>query len=176
MSELRLISNFLIQSLKLISWASLAEAQGPPLASPPTPASAASALQDSPAGIGAAPTAEQETNGQRSPAAPAATESHGTQTDWHSGETTSKMEKQLCGWQGLGALAGCQVCASEVGEPSSGHWSTETSWSNVISNGESSPRDLHLNAKTQLHSTTSKLKCWTPYAKQLARQENKPTH
>ena len=45
----------------------------------------------------------------------------------------------------------------------------ETSWLHVISNGESSPRDLHLNAKTQLHSTTSKLQCWTPYAKQLAR-------
>ena len=28
------------------------------------------------------------------------------------------------GWQGLGALAGCQVRASEVGELSSGHWST----------------------------------------------------
>ena len=52
----------------------------------------------------------------------------------------------------------------------------ETSQLHVISNGESSPRDLHLNAKTQLHSTTSKLQCWTPYAKQLARQENNPTH
>ena len=28
-----------------------------------------------------------------------------------------------CGWQGLGALVGCQACASEVGEPTSGHWS-----------------------------------------------------
>ena len=35
----------------------------------------------------------------------------------------------------------------------------ETSWLHVISNGESSPRDLHLNAKTQLHTTTSKLQC-----------------
>ena len=55
----------------------------------------------------------------------------------------------------------------------------ETSQSHVISNGKSSPRDLrdlHLNAKTQLHSTTSKLQCWTPYAKQLARQEHNPTH
>ena len=33
----------------------------------------------------------------------------------------------------------------------------ETSQLHVISNGESSPRDLHLNTKTQLHSTTSKL-------------------
>ena len=32
----------------------------------------------------------------------------------------------------------------------------ETSWLHVISNGESSPRDLHLNTKDQLHSTTSK--------------------
>ena len=33
----------------------------------------------------------------------------------------------------------------------------ETSWSHIISIGESSPRDLCLNAETQLHSTTSKL-------------------
>ena len=52
----------------------------------------------------------------------------------------------------------------------------ETSRPHVISNGESSPSDLHLNAKTQLHSNTSKLECWTPYAKQLARQEHNPTH
>ena len=52
----------------------------------------------------------------------------------------------------------------------------ETSQVHVISNGESARRDLHLNAKTQLHSTTSKLQCWTPYAKQLARQEHNPTH
>ena len=51
----------------------------------------------------------------------------------------------------------------------------ETSQLYIISNSESFPRDLHLNAKTQLHSTTSKLQCWTPYAKQLARQEHNPT-
>ena len=52
----------------------------------------------------------------------------------------------------------------------------ETSQLQVISNSESFPRDLHLNTKTQLHSTTSKLQCWTPYAKQLTRQEHNPTH
>ena len=52
----------------------------------------------------------------------------------------------------------------------------ETSQPFIISINESSPRDLHLNAKTQLHSTTSKLQCWTPYAKQLARQEHNTTH
>ena len=52
----------------------------------------------------------------------------------------------------------------------------ETSWLHVISNGESSPRDLHLSAKIQLHSTNSKLQCWTPHAKQLAKQEHNPTH
>ena len=52
----------------------------------------------------------------------------------------------------------------------------ETSWPHVISISERSPRDLHLNAKTQLHSTTSKLQCWTPHAKQLARQEHNPTN
>ena len=52
----------------------------------------------------------------------------------------------------------------------------ENSWLHIISNSESSPRDLHLNANTQLHSTTSKLQYWTPYAKQLARQEHNPSH
>ena len=52
----------------------------------------------------------------------------------------------------------------------------ETSRPHIILNGESSPRDLHLNTKTQLHSTASKLQCWIPYAKQLARQEHNPTH
>ena len=45
-----------------------------------------------------------------------------------------------------------------------------------ISTGQRSPRDLHLNAKTQLHSMTGKLQCWTAYAKQLARQEHNPIH
>ena len=52
----------------------------------------------------------------------------------------------------------------------------ETSQLHVISNGEKSPRDLHLNTKTQLHSMTSKLQCRTPYAKQLSRQEHNPIH
>ena len=52
----------------------------------------------------------------------------------------------------------------------------ETFWPLVISIRESSPRELHLNAKTQLHSTTSKLQCWTSHDKQLARQEHNPTH
>ena len=51
----------------------------------------------------------------------------------------------------------------------------ETSRLHIISNGECSPRDLHLNAKTQLHSTTS-IQCWIPYAKQLAREEHNKTH
>ena len=52
----------------------------------------------------------------------------------------------------------------------------ESSWPQVISISKSSPRDHHLNAKMQLHSTTSKLQCWTPHAKQLARQEHNSTH
>ena len=52
----------------------------------------------------------------------------------------------------------------------------ETSRLHTISNCKSFPRDLHLNSETQVHSTTSKLQCWTPYAKQLARQEHNPTH
>ena len=46
----------------------------------------------------------------------------------------------------------------------------------VISNGESSPRDCHINTKTKLHSMTSKLQCWALYAKQLARQEHNVTY
>ena len=64
----------------------------------------------------------------------------------------------------------------QIGEPSSGHWSTRGLPAQRNIKRQKSPRDLHLNAKTQLHSTTSKLQCWTPYAKQLARQEHSPTH
>ena len=83
---------------------------------------------------------------------------------------------QPCGWQGLGALAGCQAWDSEVGEPSLRHWSTRDLPAPHNINWRSSPRDLHLNPKTQLHSTTSKLQCWAPYAKQLARQTHNPNH
>ena len=34
------------------------------------------------------------------------------------------LSSEPCGWQGLGALAGCQAWASEVGEPRSGHWTS----------------------------------------------------
>ena len=54
--------------------------------------------------------------------------------------------------------------------------SPKTSWPHVISIGKSSPRNLHLNAKAQLHPTASKLQCWTPHAKQLEKQEHNPTH
>ena len=52
----------------------------------------------------------------------------------------------------------------------------ENSQPHVILISENSPRDLHLNAKTQLHSTTSKVQDWTPLDKQLAREEHNPTH
>ena len=63
----------------------------------------------------------------------------------------------------------CESRVQDTGPP-------ETSQIHVISNGESSPRDLHLNTNSQFHSTTSKLQCWTRCAKQLARQEHNPTH
>ena len=50
----------------------------------------------------------------------------------------------------------------------------ETSQLHVISNGKSSPKDLHLNDNTQLHSTTSKLQCWTPYAKTTRKTGTQP--
>ena len=52
----------------------------------------------------------------------------------------------------------------------------EASRPHVVSIGKSSPKDLHFNIKTQLHPTDSKLQCWKPHAKQLARQEYNPTH
>ena len=52
----------------------------------------------------------------------------------------------------------------------------ETSQPHVVSISESAPRDLRLNAKTQLHPTASKLHCWMLHAKQLRRQEHNPTH
>ena len=76
----------------------------------------------------------------------------------------------------LGTPARHQVCATEVGEPRSGNWSTRDLPGPRNIKRWKSPRYLHLKAKTQLHSTTSKLQCWTPYAKQLARQEYNPIH
>ena len=52
----------------------------------------------------------------------------------------------------------------------------ETSRAHIISIGESSPRDLHPNKKTQLHPTASKLQRGMPHAKKLVRQEHNPTH
>ena len=51
----------------------------------------------------------------------------------------------------------------------------ETSWCHIISISESLPRDVRLNAKTQLHSMTSKLQYWMPHAEQLARQQHNLT-
>ena len=68
---------------------------------------------------------------------------------------------ELCGWKALGAPARHQGCASEVGEPASGHWSTRDLPAPRNTKRWKSPRDLHLNTKTQHHTTTSKLQCWT---------------
>ena len=88
----------------------------------------------------------------------------------------SPFYSEPCGGKALGAPARHQGCASEVAEPTSGHWSTRDLPAPRNIKWSKSPRDLHLNAKTQLHSMTSKLQCWTPYAKQLARQEHSPIH
>ena len=88
----------------------------------------------------------------------------------------SPFYSEPCGWKALGTPARHQGCASEAGDPSSGPWSTRHLAAPHNTKRWKSPRDLHLNTKTQLHSTTSKLQCWTPYAKQLARQEHSPIH
>ena len=56
-----------------------------------------------------------------------------------------------------GAAARSKCCASEVGEPTSGHWSTRELPAPHNIKWRKSPRDLHLNTSTQLQSTTSKL-------------------
>ena len=81
-----------------------------------------------------------------------------------------------CGWKGLVALTRCQICTSEVGDPSSGYWSTRDLLEPCNIKWRKSPRDIHLNVNTQLHSTISNLQCCTPYAKQLARQERNTIH
>ena len=88
----------------------------------------------------------------------------------------SPFYSEPCGRKALGAPARHQGCASEVGQPTSGHWSTRDLPDPRNTKRQKSLRDLHLNIKTQLHSTTSKLQCWTPYTKQLARQEHNPIH
>ena len=88
----------------------------------------------------------------------------------------SPFYSEPCGRQALGAPARHQGCATEVGEPSSGHWSTSDLPAPHNTKRWKSPRGLHLNIKTQLRSMTSKLQCCTPYAKQLARQECYPIH
>ena len=52
----------------------------------------------------------------------------------------------------------------------------ETSQAQIISIGESSPRDLCLKAKNQHHPMASKFQCWMPHANQLARKEYNHTH
>ena len=79
-------------------------------------------------------------------------------------------ERILVLWPGVGPEPlRWESQVQDIGPP-------ETTQPHIISNGESSPRDLHLKAKTQLHSMTSKLQCCTPHTKQLARQEHNPTH
>ena len=93
----------------------------------------------------------------------------------HAGRRPQSSQK-LCGWQGLGALASCQAWASEVREPSSGHWTIRDLLAQCNINRQDLSQRFHLNAKTQLYSKTSKLQCCTPNAKKLGRQEHKPTH
>ena len=71
----------------------------------------------------------------------------------------SSFSSKLYGCQDLGAPAGLRPepprwegQVQDIGPP-------ETSQPHIISIGESSPRDLHLNTKTQLHPMASKLQC-----------------
>ena len=52
----------------------------------------------------------------------------------------------------------------------------ENSQPQGILNNKSSPGSLHLDSITQLDPIAWGPQCWTPHAKQQARQEHKPTH
>ena len=52
----------------------------------------------------------------------------------------------------------------------------ENSWAQGILSSIHSPRGIHLNTKTRLQPTASRLQWWTPHTKQPARQEQRPTH
>ena len=69
----------------------------------------------------------------------------------------------------------CQGCASKVGEPSSGHWSKRDLPAPCNMKWRKSPRGLHLNVKTQLHSTTSKIQCRIPYANNEQERNTTPS-
>ena len=62
--------------------------------------------------------------GGRLQVSPGCKERSPRQDAWPSGDSVTGQLTKPCGWQGLGAPARCQTCASEVGQPSSGHWST----------------------------------------------------
>ena len=64
----------------------------------------------------------------------------------------SPFYSEPCGGQALGAPAGHQDCATEVGDASTGHWSTRDLPVPCNIKWCKSPRDLHLNTNTQLHT------------------------
>ena len=96
---------------------------------------------------------------------------------WLSGRHLQSVPSHLlCGWQGLGAPARCQAWASEVGEPSSGHWSIRDllaphniKWQKLSERSPAQRKEpAPLNdQQATLHDTL---------CQQLARQECNPTH
>ena len=70
-----------------------------------------------------------------------------------------------------GRVSGLYLWGGSIGQ---GIDPPEISQFHRISNGKNSPTSLHLNATAQLHSRTSKLKCWTPCAKKSSKTGTKP--
>ena len=82
----------------------------------------------------------------------------------------------------------CTACGILVHEPGVGlkllQWELQVQTTGLTENlrpqgifiGVRSPGGPHLDTKTQVYPTASKLHCWNPQAKQSVGQEHNPTH
>ena len=91
------------------------------------------------------------------------------ETSWDAAVTTDlqfNFQIKPCGWKALGAPARHIGRASEVGEPTSEHWSTRDLPAPRNTKRQKSPRDLHLNIKTRSEERRVGKECrsrWSPY-------------
>ena len=76
----------------------------------------------------------------------------------------------LVPWPGVGSgPPGWESQVQDAGPP-------ENSVAQGILIGVHTPRGIYINNKTQPHTTACRLQCWTPHAKQPARQEDSSTN
>ena len=90
---------------------------------------------------------------------------------FHLGYWVGVLSSVLWGLWNLGATVRDQAWTPEVGDLSTGLWTTkENSQSHRTLIDKSSPKGLHLNTKTKPHPKARKLQCQTPHAKSLAKR------